>query len=239
MTEQIGDLVEALDAFQPAIEIFDPPGCYRRPTSKVDSYLLREREGLPHPLTLVGLSEELDQANMILEPPVLMKPTHGTQGMGVKLLKTDVALANELRKVRFERSEIGPVDENYGVHLQRHVDFDQEYRIFVIGGKAIGIAERVREAGWSTGRQSSLPAADFRGCSEDPAASALAERAAIVHGFSFAGVDVVRKGEELFLLECNRNPQFSKFEKAVELDVASMMVDFMIRKTSGSPIGEV
>jgi hypothetical protein len=57
----------------------------------------------------------------------------------------------------------------------------------------------------------------------------MAEKCARIQNLSFAGVDIARKDSQYFIIECNRNPAFEHFDKALHLNTARLLMDF-IRK---------
>ena len=62
----------------------------------------------------------------------------------------------------------------------------------------------------------------------------LAVRAAAAVGLGIAGVDMLRMGNDLVVLEVNPSPGFEGFEEATRRDVARVMVKHAMSVASGA-----
>lgn len=233
MTEQVSDLVKALDWLIPGLSIFDPPGSYENVTSKITSLIDREKAGLLHPVTRIGLGSNMTARDLGLKLPVLWKPSHGTQAMGISEVRDLHMLDRLIQQTRNQSSEAGDAEGSNLVLVQELIDFDNEYRVFVVGDTPLGMARRYREAGPAF-RRGELPQAHFEACEQIPEVLDLGVRARRAHGYSFIGVDVVEKNGEFYILEANRNPQFSQFERVTGIDVARHMVEHIMTQSTNA-----
>lgn len=180
--------------------------------SKVYDYWKLLDAGLPVPKGFQTL--KLEKAGRYLkgfEWPVIAKGIHGSRGKYVYLLKS----LREARKYL--------TDHLVGFFtFQEYLEIDAEYRIIVIGGKAVGAMRKFRAEGdfrhniavGASGEAAQVPADWNR----------LAERSAKALGHGFAGVDLAISGKKPYLLEVNRTPAFAEFEKVTGVNVAQLFI---------------
>ncbi len=150
-----------------------------------------------------------------LKYPVLIKPSHGRHGDGIKIFKTEKALRGFLAK------------NTKDILLQEFLPIEEEFRIFVVGGKALGAVKKVVSDGKFIANYS-------RGTTFIPfrmGSSLLQESVKICgdHGIDIGGVDIARVGETYYLLEVNRCPEFRGFSGATGIAVADTIRDFVLK----------
>ena len=103
----------------------------------------------------------------------------------------------------------------------------EEFRVVVVGGEAVGCVRKGAVAGRIS--RNRAVGAEWEHA-EDVEAKALATKAAAVHGYTFAGVDVAHVHSGYVIIECNRNPQFAGFDKATGNSVARAMARYALRR---------
>jgi len=105
--------------------------------------------------------------------------------------------------------------ENQRYMLQEYIENDRDYRVMVVGGKALGVMER------AAGENPRLKNV-FNKTELPEEVLEKAVEAARVCGIAIAGVDVVfKKGEkEPYFWEVNRAPNYSRFEEVTQISVA-------------------
>jgi len=229
MAEEMLDIVDAVDTFHPEISMFDPALSFRRPLSKIESYIRRSGIGIPHLPTFIGLGPGLRSEDVRLPLPLLDKPTIGARGVGIREVKTKHDLAQRIAELHPDHAVAR--GQGYGICLQQRVAIKAEYRVFVISGVPVSIARRQREDVSSPVPGTDLGEAHLEECRQDEGldeVQMLAVRAASAHGYSFSGVDVIRTDDGLFVLECNRNPQFTKLEQATGDNIAAAMAKHIV-----------
>jgi len=154
--------------------------------------------------------------------PAVVKPTHGFQGKHVKKCETveeakkHIAEVARISKTHSEHSSIG-----YGLLVQEYIDFNEEYRVNVIAGKSIGTIVKISDHWVKNGHMG----ATFETKRYDQKVIDIAERCTNMHGLFFAGVDIGRKDGDLYLIECNRSPQFKLFDEAIESNTARLLLE--------------
>jgi RimK family alpha-L-glutamate ligase len=194
--------------------VLNGPGALERSVDKYAASLLFEEAGLPTPETRV--TERLDEAMeafLALGGDVVVKPLFGSEGRGM------VRLDDEEAAWRFFRV----LDEGRYVHyIQRFIAHGEEdYRLFVVDGRVEGAMVR-RAQGWRTNI-----ARGARGEAFEPDATMrdMALMAAEAVGAFYAGVDILRGAEGLFVIEANGIPGWKGLEAATGIDMAPVIVD--------------
>ena len=176
--------------------------------------------GLPVPRT--GFAHASADKDLLIEqvggPPVILKLMQGTQGSGVLLAPTRKAAESQI--AAFQQ-----VGVNFLVQEFIAEATGKDVRALVVGGKVVAAMER------------SAPPGDFRSnlhrggtaraLKLAPGERRLAERAAKALGLNVAGVDLIRAGRGLLVLEVNASPGLEGIEGATKVDVAGAIVGFM------------
>jgi ribosomal protein S6--L-glutamate ligase len=151
--------------------------------------------------------------------PVVVKVLQGTQGVGVMLMHTPIALGSVLDTLRGLSQD---------VIIQQFIaeGAGRDYRVFVIGGKVAAAMMRTAPEGefrsnihrGGEGRLVKLPVAYQR----------AAVRAAKVLGLEIAGVDLMESKSGPLVLEVNSSPGFEGIERATGLNIARQIVRHMM-----------
>jgi len=221
--EQIIYRVDALHWIeQRGIPVVNSPRAIERSVDKFYTTALLQQAGIPVPETVV--CERADDAMnairrmLALGGEIIIKPIFGSMGHGlVRVGDPDLAW----RIVR-------PLEQMRSVfYVQRAIDHDgRDVRMFVIGGRVIGVIERTAVGGdWRTNvarggvaRPTSVPSAweDY----------ALGAAAAV--GADYAGVDLLASTTgEVFVLEVNGIPGWQGLQQATGIDVAAAVVQHL------------
>jgi len=223
-SEQIVDIIQAINNIKNAPLILDEPKSFSKPTSKINS-LIKRHKNFNQPKTQIILNPQKEIYETMLEFPVVVKPTHGRGGLGVtvcnnikEIEKTRVSyIHNESNKKEF----LG-----YGILIQECIDFDEEYRVNIINGKSVGSIIKKSDIKIKNANRG----AKFI-VKNNQEVITLAEDIAQLHQLFFAGVDIVRKGNEYYVIECNRNPSFQEFDNATKGNIANILVKKIYDRT--------
>lgn len=183
------------------------------------SFLLA-RAGIPTPATWAVESRAAAQAIVGREGPqgpLVLKPLFGSQGRGLKLIRT--------------QDELPPPDEVAGVYyLQRYAgaegsDGFRDFRLLVSRGRVIAAMAR-HAASWITNVKQGgrpLPVVPDKDMKE------LAVRAAGVVGAAFAGVDILYGPEgHPTVLEVNSMPAWSGLQKVTRASIARILAGDLV-----------
>ena len=187
---------------------------------KAANYLVLEKAGVRVPPTFVASEKEANRLFKLSFKELVIKPLHGKRGEGVVKCKR-----SGLRKAlsRF----YGKYDEAI---VQPFLHVSNEYRVLVVGGKALGAFEK-KARGWrhnvSTGAKPKKTRLTRR-------MRELAVKAASAVGTEVGGVDIARAGGRFYVLEVNRSPQFKGFESSTNKNVALEIVEYLERKAEAN-----
>ena len=151
-------------------------------------------------------------------PPAVIKLPRSTQGRGVMMAET-------LEAAQSIADAMWALEHDVIVQEFVREAKGSDLRVLVVGGKAVGAVRRRASKGEF---RSNL----HRGGLARPArltrrAAILAERAAGVCGLDIAGVDLLRAGGELMVLEVNAAPGIEGFERTGGGEIASIIVDYI------------
>ncbi len=183
--------------------------------SKVYDYWKLKDAGLPVPKGFQVM--RLKNAGKHLKGmrwPIVAKGVHGGKGRYVYLLEDRASAKSYLN------------DDLIGFFtFQDRLEVTAEYRVVVIGGKAVGVMRKAARPGdfraniaaGASGEKAEIPKAWLRMC----------EKAAKLLDREFAGVDLAIAGEKPYILEVNRTPAFEGFEKATGVNVAKAYLTYV------------
>ncbi len=151
-----------------------------------------------------------------IETPFVAKPQNGTRGQGVELVKSESELMDYGKR------------HNESLIIQEKIDIQEEYRVFIIGNKSLGTCMKKNKS-------LEIPASTvaFEYTRDEEIENFALKAASCQHGDIF-GVDVARTKEgELFVIECNRNPNFTLFRESSGILVEEKIIDYCIKKATG------
>ena len=183
------------------------------------SFLLA-RAGIPTPAAWAVETQSDAQAIVRRESPqgpLVLKPLFGSQGRGLKLIRT--------------ADELPAPDEVAGVYyLQRYVGVDggdgfRDFRLLVSRGRVVAAMTR-HAAGWITNvKQGGRPLPFV----PDKHMKALAVHAAHVVGAEFAGVDILHgPNGRPTVLEVNSMPAWSGLQKVTRASIARVLAGDLV-----------
>lgn len=183
------------------------------------SFLLA-RVGIPTPDTWAVESREAARAIVARESrrgPLVLKPLFGSQGRGLKLIRSS--------------DELPGAPAVAGVYyLQRYVaveggDGFRDFRLLVSRGRVIAAMAR-QAASWITNvKQGGRPMAVVAGADLNE----LAVRAAAAVGAAFAGVDILYDTDgRATVLEVNSMPAWSGLQKVTRASIAALLAGDLV-----------
>ena len=193
-----------------------------------DAWKLEEK-GLPVPrmMQCMGMQDAV-KAVESFGAPIVVKGVHGAKGRWV-------FLANSLTEIE---SHLKGAQSGAFV-FQEYLPIESEYRVMVVGGRALGAVSRNPLHG-DFRRNYSLGAA-LEPAPLTPRLSMLAETASRTLGYAFAGVDIAISGGKPYILEVNRRPGFEGFESVTDVNVAHAFIAYVASDRNRRPAerGEV
>lgn len=214
------------------VTVLNGPGALLAAHDKLLTARILARGGLPHPVTRLVRG---DQAEIELEPPLVVKPRHGSWGRDVTRCVDSAALDAELARIADT-----PWYLAHGALVQELVSpLGYDLRIVVAGGDVVGAVRRVAAAGeWRT--NVALGAMRVRVVAPE-AAARIATAAATATAASLVGVDLLPDGSGGWtILELNGAVEFNEtygpdvFEK-VAMALAREALDHPTRARTTPP----
>jgi ribosomal protein S6--L-glutamate ligase len=194
-----------------------------RSRDKFLCYRLLASHGVPVPKTVhvktrAGLSEGF---RLLGRPPYILKPTRGTHGIGVMIAESRQSAESIFDA--FSGTTEGLLLQEF-IREARGTDL----RVIVVDGHIVGAMRRTAARG------------EFRAnihldASGEPVklnakAREIALKATQVAGLDVAGVDLIEARRGPLVMELNTSPGFEGLEKATGQDIASPIIDFVIRR---------
>jgi len=155
---------------------------------------------------------------------VVYKPLMGSLGLGSTLV-SDPDIAYHITRSLIN---IG-IPSYYQEYLEKP---GYDFRVFVVGDKAIGAMKRVQATGWKTNIAQGARGVKINE-NEYPEVFELAIRSVRTLKLDYAGVDIAydKKTEKYYVLEVNAYPQWRGLRVATGVDVAKHIVLYLINKT--------
>ena len=190
---------------------------------KMRSSQVLSEAGLQVPATVLsrsrrGLRAAVERARGL---PVVLKILQGTQGVGVMLLHTPIALGSVLDTL---------LDLDQDVIIQQFIaeGAGRDYRAFVVGDRVIAAMMR-------TAAEGEFRSNIHRGGEGQPVKlprdyEHAAIRAAKIFGLGIAGVDLMESSSGPMVLEVNSSPGFEGIERATNLNVAGAIIQHICRQ---------
>lgn len=215
MIDEILDFVKFATKANEELFIVDSIESMGRPTSKIES--ISKRAGIiPQPETQI--LHDINDLDEGFQFPLISKPMFGTGGKGVVLCQDIKELQREI-----EANYTGY--SGYSTIIQNDITGEYEYRVVVINGVALGCVSKPSPAnGVARNADNVTEFSNYEGANKTKIMR-FAERVSLFMGQYFSGVDIVEKQGELFVLECNRNPQFQNFDFATSTRTSESIVD--------------
>jgi RimK family alpha-L-glutamate ligase len=210
------------------VPVYNDARAIERSVDKSMTSFLLNLRGVPTPPTWAGESAAFAQRVLMREAAagrkLVLKPLFGSQGKGLRRLgarRRDGSLA-PLPPLR----SCGQV-----AYLQRYVDVGRpgfDWRVLVIGGRAVAAMRRVGGKGWI---HNFAQGATCEATVLDSALADIAVRAARALDLDYAGVDLIpdasTDGPPL-VLEVNGVAAWRGLQSVTELDIAAALVDDLL-----------
>lgn len=209
------DILGCLEA--QGVVVRNPPRALELAVDKYLSVARMRQAGLPTPATWVGQdAEEAVEAFGRLGGDVVVKPMFGSEGRGLMRVSDESLLWRVARLL----TQQGAV-----LYLQEFIPHQgYDLRVLVVGPRMLAI-RRVSDSDWRTNVSRGARAEPYELRSE---VAELAGRAARLLGTPLAGVDILPDRDGRFhLLEVNAVPGWRGLARALDVDVASLMLDYL------------
>ncbi len=147
--------------------------------------------------------------------PIIAKPVMGRKGRGIKKLD------NEKEAISFFTKN----SDNYLV--QQYFPIKSDYRVFVVGGKVVGVFQRLINEGEY---KSNIAGTKGEKIVITREMEKISIDAADAMGYEIAGVDLFEHDEKLYIIEVNVAPQWEKFKLVTGINPAEHIIEYAIKK---------
>ncbi len=188
-------------------------------TGKWEDYLALEKGGLLIPQTDLLSGYKLPTTNY----PLILKWIYGFKARNVFLVNDE----NQLTKLL-------PQHPHNEWLVQEFIKAEYEYKVITVGYKALPVVLRfgINENGFRTDFASacSVPIHGLSGTPINRHATTitrLAETASKALGRELSKVDILQKGNQLYILEVNRFPGLDTFEQLTKFNVIKHFLDYL------------
>ncbi|SCL75278.1 Alpha-aminoadipate-LysW ligase LysX [Methanoculleus chikugoensis] len=183
---QDGHQFETLNVLSLNNRVINTPASIVACASKVMTTALLLANNVRTPDTAYTRSEERAREFLLRHKKIVYKPLYGYDGNGIRLVT--------------EPGELGPGPW----YLQEYVKNDRDFRVFVLGGEAVGAIARISDTLTHNIHQGGIgmPVAI------DEEMRAVAEAAAAAIGTDYCGVDLLLDREGYTVLEVNGTPNW-------------------------------
>lgn len=199
--------------------VVDSPESLVYPVGKLLPFVHRQRT-IKLPKTIFfTIKDDNSRYEMIkdnLKYPFIIKPQKGFGGAGVALIDSEEDLIQYL----------GSSNEKHLMAQEYIKDIVDEFRVIVIGGKALGVAKKLSN---NIAKNATLGGTFEK--VEDKEVIGFAEKAAHFEKADILGTDIARTPDgSLWLIENNRNPNFTAFREATGIMVEENILQFVLSK---------
>ena len=224
--EQVVFRMDALARLEAqGLPIVNPPKAIEAAVDKLLTSARLHAAGLPTPRTIAcQTADDALEAFAELGGDVVLKPVFGSEGRGIARLQ-DEALAQRAFKLLEQLRSL--------IYLQEFVPHEgSDLRLLVVGDDVLGIRRR-NAADWRTNCSRGALAEPLVVTSE---LAELARRGASAVGASVAGVDLLpARDGRLLAIEVNAVPGWKALGRALEVDVAELVLAHVRRLAATSP----
>lgn len=152
--------------------------------------------------------------------PIIIKSLRGSHGVGVMKIDSWNSLCSVVDYLIIK-------DDNF--LFKRYFDFKAHARIIVLNGKAISSIEYIRQGEDFRSNIGKAPQVKTRNFSDE--VNKIAEKSVDSLGFEFGGVDIlITSDDKPYIAEVNFPCFFPRAQNATGIDIASMMIEYLINK---------
>ncbi len=173
--------------------------------------------GIPHPSVVYARS--IDGWRRVLarlRTPIIIKPENAQKGQGI--VKCD-SIEDALHFL-----ETNPA----GFLAQEYIPLTFDIRVFIVGDTVLGAIKRNVVAGDFRTNASLGSVVELYELSDKE--KDLALRSHRCMGYDISGVDLVKSGEDTFVLEVNIAPQWEAFRRTTGINVAKEIINYAVKK---------
>ncbi len=206
--------------------IINSPSALELCIDKFLSLLRLQQMGLPVPKTIAcEQTEQALQAMDRLGGDVVIKPVFGSEGRGLIRLTDRETAWRTFKAIEKTQSLI---------YVQEYIPHEGwDIRVFVLQGKVLGAIRRCNPSDWRTNVAQGATAEAYSLSEKE---TELALRACQALGTHVAGVDLLPRGENRYVVEVNGVPGWKALSHTLKIDVAQSLLSSLRHVPSASPV---
>jgi hypothetical protein len=200
---------------------------YERSLVSYPNLLIYQKEGIPTPKTIYGLTRDKKRLEQYAEYlggfPLIIKAVGGSHGVGI--IKID-SLSSLFSIVDYLLSN----KEDELFVMKEFINSNSSARLIVLGNKVIDSIEYFAPQGDFRSNEGATPNVRLKQFSEEIKETAIKTISAL--GLEFGGVDIIiNKDGHHFLMESNFPCFFPRAQKLTGTDISTMMLEYLIKKS--------
>ncbi|NLA39175.1 MAG: RimK family alpha-L-glutamate ligase [Methanomicrobiales archaeon] len=201
---QDGHQFETLNVLSLHNRVINTPWSIVTCASKAMTTALLLKYGVRTPETAYIRAESQAQDFILRHGKVVYKPLYGYDGNGIRLVT--------------KPGDLGPGPW----YLQEYIPNDRDYRIFVLGGEAVGAISRISDSLTHNIHQGGIGTP----VTIDEDMRTIAEAAADAIGIDYCGVDLLEDKEGYTVLEVNGTPNWH----CMSAPIPRLLAEYLIRE---------
>ncbi len=224
-TDQAAELLGLASMFEDVVPVLNRPGKVLRAMHKFATGTSLVEENILVPEAYLALDPaRLDDARAHFDERAVYKFAIGTHGDGTQLVDVDQPLE--------------PMAVNRQAFLQEFIPTSDtnpfDYRVYVIGDEIVGAMKRTARSGEF--RTNVAEGGEVADATDElpPAVGRMAHKATEVIGLDYAGIDIIHRDDEWFVLEVNPTAGFRGLFKATGVSPAPYIARLAIEKAGQS-----
>ena len=203
------------------IKVLNRSEAFRLARDKWQSLQKLLANNIPVPMSSFAGSEVSNTELLALHQyPLVVKTLSGSQGVGVILIENQRSGQSVLDTLK--QANLPVLTQHFIAEAK-----GQDIRAFVIGNQVVAAMQRQSSEGEFRANLHQGGSAEKIVLSE--AEKQIALNAAKVIGLDIAGVDLLRSHHGTMILEVNASPGLEGIEKVTGLNIAKMMVDYVLK----------
>ncbi|MFW9830829.1 MAG: RimK family alpha-L-glutamate ligase [Candidatus Thorarchaeota archaeon] len=205
------------------IPFMNRPHAIEKAVDKYYTLRLLELAGIPVPRTTVTQNTRDALRAFRRYKDVIVKPLFGSGGVGMTRVSDYEIARRVFRSLEANR---------YVMYVQEFLEHhNRDYRVFVIGGKAVAAMCREADNWKTTIRQGAIA----KPCPLTPELSKLGVQCANVIGLEYTGVDILDTGQGLVVTEVNSSSGWQGLQQVTDLNIAQLLVEHFFEVIKRAP----
>lgn len=199
------------------IPFMNRPHAIEKAVDKYYTLRLLELGGIPVPRTTVTQSARDALRAFRRYKDVVVKPLFGSGGVGMTRVSDHEIARRVFRSLEAQR---------YVMYVQEFLEHqNRDYRVFVIGGKAVAAMCREGDNWKTTIRQGAVP----KPCSLTPELSKLGTQCAKVIGLEYTGVDILDTDQGFVVTEVNSSSGWQGLQQVTDQNIVKLLVEHFFK----------